>query len=217
MAGVKTLWDLLTEMISKRWMRYLAAALFSIGGVLIALQALIGMQIQMASGVIRTIEIRRDAQTGDYQEHLLTLDTTGNTHYVLEVGYFTPALAQDALREGERIDLWYEQTPLLDPDVVAIQTYDAAGGTPLKYVSDAYAHPENTRTSTLVTGGVFVLLGLLALAAAIWLPVRGESSAERKGSKSAEQPASPPRYGEWVVGPSRQRSSAPGRGDDASR
>jgi hypothetical protein len=62
---VETLWDLLKEMISKRWVRYLVAALFPLFGVLIALQALIGMRIQTASGVIHSIEIRRDAQTGE--------------------------------------------------------------------------------------------------------------------------------------------------------
>jgi hypothetical protein len=200
MQALKTLWDLLKEMLSKRWVRYLVAALFCIFGVLLALQALIGMQIQTVSGVIRTIEIRRDAQSGEYKEHLLTLDS-GNTHYTLEAGYFIPTLGEDTLREGEQIDLWYEQTPPFDPDIVAIQVYDVQGGPPTKYVTDAYAHPQNTRTSNLVTGGVFVLLGLLAIAAAIWLPMRDESGGERKGGKPAEQLASAPRYGEWVVGP----------------
>jgi len=216
---VKTLWDLLKEMISKRWVRYLVAALFPLFGVLIALQALIGMRIQTASGVIRSVEIRRDSQSGAYQEHLLTLDA-GATHYILRVNEFTPTLPDGALRAGERVDLWYIQVPLLDPDVVAIQTYDTVGGTLARYVTDADAHPQSTRSSNLITAGVFVLLGLLALAAALWLPVRGESSAsaaERKGSKLVEQAASPTRYGEWVVGPSRHHSDASGLGDDGSR
>lgn len=201
---LKTLRDLLEAMISKRWVRYLVAAGFSLFGILIGIQALIGMQIRTASGVVHSIQIKRDMQTGDYQEHLLTLD--GSTmHYAVEADAFTPPLPAGALQEAERVDLWYVQVPLFDPEVVALQVYDPAGGAPTKYTTQAYTNPEGARSSNVVTSGVFLLIGLLALVAAIWLPVRAEANESRT---PADQQAGPPRYGEWVVGPDRQPSAA---------
>lgn len=55
----------------------------------------------------------------------------------------------------------------------------------------------------MVTSGVFLLIGVLALVAAIWLPVRAETNESRT---PADQQAGPPRSGEWVVGPGRQTS-----------
>ncbi len=199
---LKTLWDLLEEMISKRWVRYLVAVGFSLCGILIGVQALIGMQIRTASGVVASVQIRRDMQTGDYQEHLLTLEGS-TTHYAVRADEFTPPLPAGTLQEAERVDLWYVQVPLFDPEVVALQVYDPAGGAPTKYATQAYTHPEGVRSSNVVTSGVFLLIGVLALVAAMWLPVRAEANEART---PADQQAGPPRYGEWVVGPGRQPS-----------
>src|SRR5260370_10584116 len=123
---MKTVWDLVTEMIEKRWVRYLAAAFFPFFGVLIGVQALLGMQIHTVGGMIRNVEIKRDSQSGEYLEHLLALDG-GTTHYSVKVNEFTPTLSQDTLTEGEHVVLWYVQgyvqVPLFDPDVLAMQVY----------------------------------------------------------------------------------------------
>jgi hypothetical protein len=206
---VKTVWDLLQELIAKRWVRYLAAAIFIACGLLVGALALAGWRIQTVSGVVRTVKIERDAQTGDYQDHLLTLDGSP-TAYTLTAGDFAPALPSDALRVAERVDLWYTQTPPFDPDVVALQIYDA-NGTPMQYTTSFYADPAGGRASNLVTAAAFILAGLLALVAAIWLPVRAEPGAARD---SADRPAKQARYGESVVGP---RRTMPDRRDRGTR
>lgn len=199
---MKTLWDLLKELADKRWVRYLVAGLFPLIGVLLGAQALWGMQLHTTSGTIRTVEIRRDSQSGAYQEHLIALDG-GTTHYSVEVNSFTPTLSQDALNAGEHVTLWYTQVPLFDPDVLAIQI-DTADGSATKYVTQAYSDPAGTRTGNLVTAGAFVLLGLLALVAAIWLPATGEAGKRGASPASARGATTKPSFGEMVVGPSRR-------------
>lgn len=195
MEGVKTLWDLLQEMIEKRWVRYLVGVLSPLIGILLAAQALLGMQIYSVSGTVSSVAIKTDSSSGEYKEHLIAL-VGSTTHYSVEATYFTPTLAQDALAAGEPVEFWYEQTPLLDPDVVALQIDDASG-TSTKYVSNAYTDPLGTRAGNLITAGVFVLLGLLALAAGIWLPSKGEDEAPTKPAQAKTG------YGQSVVGPPR--------------
>lgn len=192
---MKTLWDLLQTMYEKRWVRYLVAVAFPLFSILIGVQALMGIQLHTVSGTIATVAIRRDNQSGDYQEHLISL-VGSTTHYAVQVTFFTPTLAQDALAVGQRVDLWYEdRRPFFDPDVDAIQIYDTSG-TPTMYVTNAYADPVGTNRGNLITAGVFALIGVLALVSAIWVPVKGETDA------SSATPKSPGRtgYGEMVLG-----------------
>jgi hypothetical protein len=195
METVKTTWDLLNEMIEKRWVRYLVGALFPVLGVLLGAQALFGMQMHTASGTIRSIAIETHSSSGKYQDNMIAL-AGGTTHYRVEVNSFTPALSQDGFSVGQHIDLWYEQTPLFDPDVVALHIYDASG-TPTSYVSHAYTDPVGTRSTNLITAAVFVLLGLLALAAGLWLPTKGETGEQETPAQAKTS------YGQSVVGPPR--------------
>jgi hypothetical protein len=151
---MKTVWDLLKLMIVKRWVRYLVATLFPLCGVLLGAQALLGTSLHTASGTIRSVEIQRDSQSGAYREHLIAL-IGGTAHYSVQVNYFTPALSPAALAVGEQVTLWYMQVPLFDPDVVAIQIYQANGAS-TKYVTHSYADPEGARRGNLITAGIFL-------------------------------------------------------------
>lgn len=202
MQSVKTLWDVLKELVENRRMRYVFGILAPVIGILVCAQALFGMQVFTVSGTIRSVQIRTDSQTGEYQEHLIALDN-GTTHYAIEVNYFTPTLSRNALTTGEQIDLWYEETPLLDPDVVALRIYDASG-TPTKYTSSAYTDPVGARRTNLILAGSLVILGLLALAAARWLPTVG---AEGKGPKASATTTTS--YGQSVVGSPRRPDAHP--------
>jgi hypothetical protein len=200
---MSTFRSLLRIMIDKRWVRYLVGVMFPLIGVLVGALAITGTAIHEVSGTIHTVVIERDSH-GAYQDHLITLDGA-TTHYNVGANYFTPALAEDVFGVGQRVDLWYEERPLFDPDVLALRVYDASGAA-TRYTTSAYTDPAGTRRGDLITAGVFVLLGVLALIAAIWLPVPGEAG-RIAGPASGKAPAN---YGEMVVGPRRQ---PPGAGD----
>lgn len=203
LSGVKTLWDLLQELYEKRWVRYLMAALFPLFGILLGVMALQGIQLHTISGTIGTVAIRTDSQTGDYQEHLITL-AGSTTHYTIQVNYFTPTLAQDGIVVGQRVEMWYEdKRPFFDPDVDAIQVYDASG-TPTRYVTSAYTDPVGANRNNLITAGSFLLLGVLALAAAIWVPTKDD----KETARAAPTPATRPNYGEYVLGSPRRPPEA---------
>jgi hypothetical protein len=205
---MKTLWDLLNEMIDKRWVRYLAGGGFCVIGILLGVQSLLGVQLHMAKGTIRSVEVKVDSQTGDYQEHLISLDGQ-TTHYSLEVNEFTPGLSQDAVKEGQRVVLWYTQIPLFDPDVLAIQIF-GTNGTPTKYVTNAYSDPVGTVRGNLITSVIFVFLGILSFVSALWLPVRRESGVPATSQSTlGNRNASRTSYGDMVLGP------APRPPDDA--
>jgi hypothetical protein len=189
---MKTSFDLLKMMYDKRWVRYLSAIIFLIIAALLALQWYAGMQVQTASGVIASVTIIREANSGDYREHRVKLEEQ-NDSFVVEKQYFTPRLSDDALQQGAQVEFWYVQTPPLDPNVIALQVTDASGA--MKYATPAYTDPQSARMTGLITAGVFALLGLLALIAAIWLPAPGRSSSGRKQAA--------PNYGDSVVGPPR--------------
>jgi hypothetical protein len=194
---VSAIRDLLRMMIDKRWVRYLVGVMFPLLGVLVGAQALAGTTLHEVSGAIHTVVIQRDSH-GAYEDHLLTLDGA-TTHYDVEVDAFTPTLAPDAFAVGQRVDLWYAERPLFDPDVYALQLYDTSG-VATRYTTSAYTDPAGARRGNLITAGVFIALGLLALVAAIWAPVPG-------GEDHHDQPASgkaPANYGELVVGPPRR-------------
>lgn len=196
MESVKTLWALLQALIEKRWARYVVGAVFLAIGLLLAAQALMGMQVYTASGTIRSVEIQTDSSTSKYTQTLITLAGDA-TRYTVQVGYFSPALAADGLSVGERVDLWYERPPLFDPDVIAVQRYDASGA-PTKYVTNAYIDPLGARRGNLIAAATFTLLGLLALAAGLWLPTESEVSASKQSARAKTT------YGQSVVGPPRQ-------------
>jgi hypothetical protein len=197
---MSTFRSLLRMMIDKRWVRYLVGVMFPLIGVLIGAQALGGTSVHAVSGTIRTVEIRHDSH-GDYQEHLIALNGA-TTHYIVEVNYFTPTLAEGAFAVNQRVDLWYVERPLFDPDVLALQLYDASG-VAAKYTTSAFTDPAGTSRGNLITAAVFIALGLLALIAAIWLPVPGEAS-RRGPSAGSTHGKTPANYGEMVVGPRRQ-------------
>lgn len=202
-SGVKTLWDLLQELYEKRWVRYLMAVLFPLFGILLGIMALQGIQLHTISGTISTVQIRTDSQSGDYQEHLIQL-AGSTTHYTIQVGYFTPTLAQDGIAVGQRVDLWYEdRRPFFDPDVDAIQIEDASG-TPTQYVTSAYTDPVGANGTNLITAGIFLLLGVFALAAAIWVPTKDD----KESSRAAPKPGIRRTYGEYVLGSSRRPPDA---------
>jgi hypothetical protein len=198
---MSTFHSLLRLMIDKRWVRYLVGVMFPLIGVLVGALAITGTMIHEVSGTIRTVVIERDSH-GAYQDHLISLDGA-TTHYNVGATYFTPPLAEDAFGVGQRVDLWYEERPLFDPDVLALRLYDASGAA-TRYTTSAYTDPEGTRQGNVITAGVFILLGLLALVAAIWLPVPREAT-QQVGPASGKAPVN---YGELVVGPRRQPPDA---------
>jgi hypothetical protein len=191
MGAIQTVFDLLKTLYEKRWVRYLAAALFLVIAALLALQWYVGMQVQTASGVIASVTIARDASSGEYQEHRVTLEGRRDS-FIVEKQYFSPTLSDDALQQGAQVEFWYVQTPPFDPNVIALQITDASGVT-TKYVTKAYMDPQSTQMTDLITSGAFALLGLLALLAAIWLPAPVRSNSGRKQAA--------PNYGDSVVGP----------------
>ncbi|HEY7094564.1 MAG TPA: hypothetical protein VH393_15380 [Ktedonobacterales bacterium] len=173
-------------------MRYLTAVIFLVIAALLALQWYVGMQVQTTSGVIASVSVTRDTSSGEHQEHRVKLEGR-NDSFIVEKQYFSPTLSDDTLQQGAQVEFWYVQTSPFDPDVIALQVTDASGTT--KYVTPAYTDPQSARMSGLITAGVFALLGLFALIAAIWLPAPGGSNSGRKQAA--------PNYGDSVVGPPR--------------
>lgn len=192
---------LIRAIIYTRWARYLVAAAALFAATASGINAAVRFDIQHVSGTVKALYVDTDAETGAYKYNRLTLNETG-TSYIFIRGQFTPALSEELFQPGTRVDLWYTQSPLNDPDVVAVSTTNG-GAEQTMYVTDAYVRPQDRANGDLIQGGMFAGVGLLAIASALFLP-----SAARRRAR-AKKAAAAMSYGASVVGaPRRQRPSA---------
>src|SRR5262249_17049116 len=152
-------------LILTRWGRYLIAGLVLGCAVLVVVGAIVGTQTHTTSGTVGGITRVVDKSTGTYTESILTLEQE-STRYRIDTTQFTPALTEEMLRAGIRVDMWYTQAPLNDPYVVAVRFASGSGTGTTQFVTNAYLHPDDVRTSNYLVAAIFAGIGIIALAAA---------------------------------------------------
>lgn len=198
------MFTLTLAIIYTRWARYLVAAVALFAAAASGINAVARFDIQHSSGTVKALYVDTDAQTGVYKYNRLTLDET-TTSYIFVRDQFTPALGEDIFQPGTRVDLWFTQSPLNDPDVVAVRR-DDVGADPTMYVTGGYTHPQDRANGDLIQEGMFGGVGLLAIAAVVFLP----ASARRRARSKAGIDVNGAGYGATVVGqPQRQRPPMP--------
>lgn len=198
------MFSLIRLLILTRWFRYLIAGILFASAIGTTITAFDVTNIQMKSGTAATLADVVDAQTNTYQYSQLTLVGNSAT-YEFDRSKFTPALDNTRFVKGGKVDLWYVQTPFNNPSVVALQIYDEQGANPVKYVTADYTHPEDARNRNLIAPAVFLMLGLAAIAAAIFLPA---------ARSSRRMPVPTPSYGASVLSAGQRPRSSDNKGSD---
>jgi hypothetical protein len=152
-----------------RWGRYLIAVILLFCATAVTISAFSGSTIKTKSGTIEKWEELVDANTNAYKSSLLTLSGDSTTYQFVRTD-FTPAFQESEFAAGSPVDIWYTQSPANNPDLVAVQITDPQGGAALKFVTDAYVHPDTVRNSNLVLAGVFYVLTLVMVVVATVVP-----------------------------------------------
>ena len=166
--------------IGTRWARFVLAAVALFCAVGVTASAIGTSAIKTKAGNIAHLSTTT-SDSGDYKYDTIQL-AGDSASYTINRTQFTPTLNANQLAIGEPVTIWYNQSPLNDPSIVAIQMPGASGGQLSKYVTDFYTHPDQSRTSNLILAAVFVIVALAAIAAGIFLPSR---SKPRKPSASS--------------------------------
>ncbi len=154
--------------IGARWARFVLAivALCCAGGVVASVYAT--SPVMTRTGTIAHLSTITD-DSGAYKYDTVQL-AGDSASYQINRAQFTPTLSANQFAIGEPVTIWYIQSPLNDPSIVAIQMPGASVGQSTKYVTDYYTHPNQSHTSNLILAAVFVLIALGAIAAGIFLP-----------------------------------------------
>lgn len=163
-----------------RWARFVLAvvALLCAAGVTASVFAT--SAVMTRTGAIAHLGTITDANTGAYKYDVIQLAGVGASYH-LDRTQFTPSLAAGQLTAGTTVEIWYTQSPLNDPYIIALQVSDAQNGTTTKYVTDFYTHPEDSRTPNLILAAFLVVIALALAAAGFFLPA---------AAKPRKQPAS---------------------------
>ena len=172
------MFSLIRLVVFTRWGRLLIALLLLGAAVATAITAFAVTNIHMTSGTAATLADVVDEQSNQYQHSELTLAGASAT-YEFDRPAFTPALDENSFIKGGKVDLWYVQTPLNNPSIVALQIYDEQGANPTKYVTDGYTNPEDARNGDLIPTAIFLVLGLAMVAVAFFVPTAVRSPANR--------------------------------------
>ncbi len=154
--------------IGTRWTRFVVAAVALFCAVGVTASAVGTSAIKVKTGTIEHLSTTT-SDSGDYKYDTIQL-AGDSASYQINRTEFTPDLNADQFAIGEPVTIWYNQSPLNDPSIVAIQMPGASGVQLTKYVTDFYTHPDQSRTSNLILAAVFVLVALAAIAAGIFLP-----------------------------------------------
>jgi len=163
-----------------RWARFVLAVVALFCAVGVTASALATSAIKTKIGTIERLRTTT-SDSGDYKYDTIQLAGDGAS-YTINRSQFTPTLNADQLASGEPVTIWYNQSPLNDPSIVAIQMPGASGGQLTRYVTDFYTHPDQSRTSNLILAAVFAIVALAAILAGIFLPA---ASKPRKPTVSA--------------------------------
>ena len=187
-------------LVSTRWPRYLAAGIFLLGAALSTVGAFAERDVKQVVGVVASNTVTNDSQNGAYQYNTVVL-AESSQQYQVNVTQFSPALTTATLPQGTAVTLWYSQSPLNDPSVIAVALISTAGVSPT-FVTNAYTHPDDQLTSNLIFGAVCVVIAVLAFLAGLFLPASESDAKKREKSKP------PISCGEMVIGIRRPVSSA---------
>jgi hypothetical protein len=197
----------LRMLVTTRWPRYLMAGVCIFAAVASVVGALAAREMKQVSGTIASVTRTTDSQSDDYKFDAVLLAGSSQT-YDVDVTQFSPSLSSGSLQPSTPVRFWYTQSPLGDPNVVALlftaSAAAAASTTAPQYLTDAYTHPEHLLTSNILFAGLCVVFAALAFAAGRFLPAP-ESDAKKK-RKEAERTRS---YGDLVVGPRQAPPPAP--------
>lgn len=170
--------------LSTRWGRFLLAGVMLVVAIVLGVSAVVPHTVHTTSGVVQDLYIGTDSQTGAYIHNRIAL-TGDSARYIYVRTQFTPTLSDDAVGNSTSVDLWYTDGDN-EEDVIAMQVHDSAGNV-TKYVTDAYVHPENARTSSLIGAGIFVVIALIFALIGLFVPTMGGGSKTKK--KGPGQPA----------------------------
>lgn len=166
--------------IGTRWARFVLAAVALVCAVGVTASAIGTSAIKTKTGNIAHLSTTT-SDSGDYKYDTIQL-AGDSASYTINRTQFTLTLSADQFSIGEPVTIWYIQSPLNDPSIVAIQMPGASGGQSTKYVTDYYTHPNQSHTSNLILVAVFGIVALAAIAAGIFLPA---ASKPRKSTVSS--------------------------------
>jgi hypothetical protein len=114
---------------------------------------------------------------------------SGDSHtYTFDQTTFDPPFAQESVRPGDRVTLWYEKPAFSDVMVVAIEDESLSAAARVKYTTPAYRDPQGTHDSMLLLASVFAILALLLAAAGTFRPRYLKRQPERPPRRQVVRP-----------------------------
>lgn len=152
--------------------------LFVALAVLVSIDGARSKVVTTTTGIVDNVAVHIKKGAYDYS----TLRLLGDgVSYTYNHAAFTPALTDEMLAGGVKVDLWYTENVFGAPRIIALQLYGGQGEHPIRYLTRDYLQPDRASKEDTTFASICALLATLsAITFAVLLRVgrgkRGDAS-----------------------------------------